>query len=257
MQTVDRAFDILACFTPRQPSWSVSDLSRELSLHKSVVSRLVSTLCARGVLERDAASRRLSIGLGAFKLGLLYAGQEPLLQLAPNYLGPLVERTLQSSHVAVLEQRKMLVVASVESPQALRVILRAGERRYLHASATGKILMAYNPPALLDAVVADELPALTAKTITTPSKLIAEVGKARKEGIAWNYEESTRGAASVAAPIFGPGGMLLAAICTVFPYAVVDRKEHRKIASCVSEAATAFSAAMGSADGPIRKSASA
>lgn len=245
MQTVSRAFDLLACFTPKQPSWSVSELSRELGLHKSITSRLASTLVARGVLEKDPLTRRMRIGIGAYKLGLLYSGHEPLLQMAAVYLGELVKRTQQSSHLSVADNGKMLVVASVESPQALRVILRAGERRDLHASATGKILLAYCGPELMEGVLAGRLAPVTPNTITDKAELKAEIEKVRRLGLAWNREETTRGAAAVAAPVFDASGNARAAICTVFPYSVVDRKDHRQIAQDVVETAAAYSAALG------------
>jgi DNA-binding IclR family transcriptional regulator len=237
---------VLGCFSYDHPELSVGDLSRRLQVHKSIVSRLVSTLRKWRLLEQDPATKLVRIGIGAFQLGALFVNRQPLHRLVPSYLGVLVERTRHSSHVAVLDHHRLLVIASVESPQALRVILRAGERRYLHATAAGKVLLAFRPPELLEALAGDVgLPQLTPRTLTSTAELRRELARVRRQNIAWNFEESTRGAGAVAGPIFGAHGDIAAAVCTVYPLSVVTRKELAQIGRSVSETAAQITAAMG------------
>lgn len=227
---------------------SIGELSHRLRLHKSVVSRLVSSLHGWRMLEKDPVTKRVGIGVGAFQIGTQFLNRHPLHRLALPHLGALVERTRHSSHVGVLDEPRLIVIASVDSPQALRVILKSGEARYLHATASGKLLLAYGRQGLLESVVrAVGLPALTAKTITSESRLRRELAVIRQLGIATNVEEYTRGAGAVAAPIFGAAGAIIAALCTVFPTSVVDRRELKHITECVRQSAATISAVLGAA----------
>ncbi|HET8577223.1 MAG TPA: IclR family transcriptional regulator [Methylomirabilota bacterium] len=246
ISTLDRAMRILHAFSTEDAELSISDLSRRLGIHKSIVSRMVASLRMWRFLEQDPETKRIRIGPGAFQLGTLFVNREPVSRIAFPQLGLLVAQTRQSAHVAVLDKPHLLVVASVESPQALRVILRVGERRHLHATAAGKILLAYGRAGLLEEVVAAVgLPPLTQETITSRADLERHLLTVRNEGIAWNCEESTRGAGAVAAPIFAAGGAIAAALCTVFPLSVVDEKELTGIGERVREAARRISTLMG------------
>lgn len=248
LSTVDRAMRILHAFSPEDSELSVGDLSRRLGIHKSIVSRTVSSLRRWRLLEQDPETRRVRIGIGAFQLGALFLDRQPIHRVALPHLGVLVERIRHSAHIAVLDPPQLLVVASVESPQALRVILRVGERRYLHATAAGKVLLAFAAPSLLDDVArATGLPRLTEKTLTSPAALRRELAAVRAEGIAWNREESTRGAAAVAAPLFGAGGQIAAALSAVFPLSVVDDRELAAISESVRATARTISTLLGGA----------
>jgi DNA-binding IclR family transcriptional regulator len=246
--TLDRAMRILHAFSTEEAELSVSDLSRRLGIHKSIVSRMVASLRSWRLLEQDPDSKRVRIGPGAFQLGTLFINRDPLYRVAIPQLGALVSQTRHSAHIAVLDKPNLLVVASVESPQALRVILRVGERRHLHATAAGKVLLAYGRVGLLDDVVAAVgLPPLTVETITSRVVLEQQLLTIRKDGVAWNCEESTRGAGAVAAPIFSAEAGIAAALCTVFPLSVVDASELTEIGENVREAANRISMLMGGA----------
>ena len=239
---------ILHAFSTEETEMSVSDLSRRLGIHKSIVSRMVASLRSWRLLDQDPGTKRVRIGPGAFQLGTLFINREPLYRVALPHLGALVSQTRHSAHIAVLDKPQLLVVASVESPQALRVILRVGERRHLHATAAGKVLLAYGRAELLDEVIgAVGLPALTPQTITSRAALERLLLEVRAEGIAWNHEESTRGAGAVAAPIFSAEAGIAAALCAVFPLSVVDASELTEIGENVREAANRISMLMGGA----------
>lgn len=241
-----RALDILNAFSHRVPDLSITELSNQLGFHKSIVSRLVSTLRESRLIEQDPVTRRVRIGVGAFQLGTLFVNQQPLYRLAVPHVSALVEKTHHSSHLAVLDDCSMLVVATVESPQALRVILRVGERRYLHASAGGKIFLAFGPSGLLETIGRDPaLVPVTPRTITSLGTLRREVVRVRREGVAWNFEEHTAGAGGVAAPVLDAAGKIAAAVCLVFPVSVVRNDDRPGLATAVRECAAGISGALG------------
>jgi DNA-binding IclR family transcriptional regulator len=231
LKTVDKAMSILQAFSHDRSELSVSELSRELRLHKSVVSRLVSALKQGRLLDQDPLTRRVRVGVGAFRLGSIFANRQSIAQTVTPFLGMLVSRTGQSAHAMVLDGTLGLVAATVESPSALRVIMRVGEHRYLHATAGGKLFLAFSDQSLLDAAIQHHgLPPLTESTITDPRKLRAELQAVQRTKVAWNRGESHTGAGAVAAPVLDDGGHIVAAVTSVYPLAVIDQRQQRLVA---------------------------
>jgi DNA-binding IclR family transcriptional regulator len=231
LKTIDKAMRLLQAFSHERSELSVGDLSRELKLHKSVVSRIVSALRRGRLLEQDPATRRVRVGVGAFRLGSIFANRQSIVQTVTPFLGMLVARTSQSAHAMVLDGTRGFVIATVESPSALRVIMRVGEHRHLHATAGGKLFLAFSDESLLNAAARDPgLAALTSATITDLKKLRAELQAIRRTRIAWNYGESHTGAGGVATPVLDDGGHIVAAISSVFPLNAVSDRQQRSIA---------------------------
>ena len=230
-KTVDKAMQVLHAFTHDRQEIGVSELARELGMHKSVVSRLVGALRRWRILEQDPETKLLRIGVGAFRLGSIFAMRQNIVRVVTPYLGSLVERTGHSAHAVLLDGNRALVVATVESPHALRVIMRVGEHRPLHSTAGGKLLLALsNPALLLEVERSPGLRRFTPNTVTDPEKLRAQLARCRREGLAWNNGESSPGAGAVAAPVVDDGGHIIAAISTVYPLNVVDGTERLVLA---------------------------
>lgn len=242
LKTVDKAMRLLQAFSHERSDLSITELSRELRIHKSVVSRLVGALARGQLLEQDPVTRRVRVGIGAFRLGSIFASRQSIVQTVTPYLGMLVTRTGQSAHAMVLDGTLGLVVATVESPSALRVIMRVGEHRTLHATAGGKLFLAFSPPSLLDAAVQDPgLVALTPATVTDLKALRAQLQTIRKTKVSWNRGESHTGAGGVAAPVLDDGDHIVAAISSVFPLNVVEEKQQQKVAKDTLEIANMIS----------------
>ena len=92
---------------------------------------MVSTLRSWGMLEKDETIQKLQIGEAAFRIGNLFSQRGNLTAIAAPHMQELVARTKQSCHLTVWDGQRFLVVATVESPSALRVIMRQGECRPL------------------------------------------------------------------------------------------------------------------------------
>ncbi len=243
-KTVDKAMRILRAFSAERPELSVGELSDRLGMHKSVVSRLAAALRDWGMLEKDARTQKLRIGEGAFRTGSLFSQRDNLLRIATPHMEKLVAVTGQSSHLAILEGHRFLVVATVESPSALRVIMRLGERRPLHCTAAGKLFLA-NSDKLLDAVLAEKLEGFTPQTLTSPAKLRRAIAAIKAAEVAWNSGESSVGAGAVAAPVHDRNGRMVAALSTVYPLSVVDGRVRARVGEATRAAAENISAELG------------
>ncbi|MCC6889899.1 MAG: IclR family transcriptional regulator [Hyphomicrobiales bacterium] len=235
---------ILHAFTRESPELSVSELSAQLGLHKSDVSRLVSSLSAWRMLEKDPFTRRVRIAEGAYRLGSLYLQDNDVGRIAKRHMADLVAQTGHSAHVMVLDGDRLVVVATVESPSALRVIMRLGEHRELHSTAAGKLFLAHSDDLLAQAA-AHGLKAFTPDTLSTPTRLKATLRKIRAENLAWNRGENSVGAGAVAAPILDSEGKVVAALSTVFPLHVVNKADSRRIAAATVAKAREISRQLG------------
>ncbi|MEX0407856.1 IclR family transcriptional regulator [Aquibium sp. LZ166] len=232
LKTVEKAVRILQEFSHDRPEISVSELSRALGIHKSIVSRLVSTLCRSSLLHQDPETRKIRIGVGAFRLGSIYASRQEIVRKATPFLATLVSRIGQSAHAMVLDGSNGLVVATVESPSALRVIMRVGEHRHLHSTASGKVFLAFSPPTLLESIVKEPgLVRHTPATITDPDVLRMELETVKATRIGWNNGENHAGAGGVAAPVLDDGGHVVTTLSVVYPLNVPTEAQKQEIAA--------------------------
>lgn len=237
-KTLDKALALLMEFSHEHPELAVGDLAQRLNMHKSIVSRLVASLRAWGMLEMNPLSGRLRIGPAAFRIGTLFSQRNKLTELAMPLLADLVHKTGHSAHLSVLDGSRILVIATVESPNALRVIMRVGDQRHLHATAAGKLFLALSPPDLMGSVhesLAEY--ALTPKTIVKAEDLIQGFPGIRRTKQAVNLGETHIGIGAIAAAVLSSTDEMLGAISTVFPLSIVDKAEQTRIAEHTSACA--------------------
>ena len=237
-KTLDKALALLMEFSNERPELAVSELSERLGMHKSIVSRLAASLRAWGMLELNPVSGRLRIGPAAFRIGTLFSQRNMLAELAMPLLADLVHRTGHSAHLSVLDGLRILVIATVESPNALRVIMRVGDQRHLHATAAGKLFLALSPPDLLGSVRESLAKhAFTPQTIVKAEHLVQEFPGIRRTKQAMNLGESHIGIGAIAAAVLSSTDEMLGAISTVFPLGIVDKAEQVRIADHTSACA--------------------
>jgi IclR family KDG regulon transcriptional repressor len=243
-KTIDKAMQVMTAFTQSRPELGVTELAERLAMHKSVVSRIAATLRSWGMLEVNPVTGRLRVGSMAFRIGSLFSHHpNSLADVAGPLLADLVAHTGHSVHLSVRKDEFILVVATVESPSALRVIMRVGDERHLHATAAGKLFLALSAPELLRKTYrASGFTPLTPHTITTMADMERGFARIRRERVAHNRGENTLGAGAVAAPVYSRTGEVVAVVSTVFPLNVVDAEKRslieRSTKACAANAAT-------------------
>jgi DNA-binding IclR family transcriptional regulator len=247
MKTVNRAIDLLGCFKPERSTLSVSEMAALLSVHKSIASRLAANLCARQMLELDPTTHRYRIGYRAYHLGQMYVHDNALEVVSEPLLKALTQKVGHASHVCVLEQPDIVIVCCAPSAQRLQVIVEVGGRRPVHATASGKLFLALGPSELLEALSPEgKFPKITPRTIESRAAMQRELVAIRKSGIARNMEESYTGAGAIAAPILGTDGAIIASLTTIFPLALVSKRDMPRIEAEVRETAKQITDALAS-----------
>lgn len=244
LQSVTNAARLLKAFLSREETLGVSELARRLGLGKSAVHRLLATLAAEGLVARDADGG-YRLGLVVFELGEAVRSHMDLHAAAGPVLVELREQTGESSQVGVLDGDEVVYVDRLESSHSLRLMHDAGRRVPLHCTSSGKVLLADLPRERRERIIAAGLRAHTPHTIVTPDALRAELAAVRERGWADAVNEREIGVASLAAPVRGPGGAVVAAISVGAPITRFRAIPRQRLARWVVEAGEAVSRRLG------------
>jgi DNA-binding IclR family transcriptional regulator len=210
-----RALDLLGAFDPDHRSLTLSALARRAGLPMATAHRLVGELHKWGALAR-LDSGEYVIGRRLWDLGLLAPVQAGLRQAASPFLHDLYGATLATVHLAVRDGTEALYIDRLSGHVSVPVVSKIGSRLPMHATGVGKVLLAYGPDGVL-ADVLGNLTRVTPYTITQPARLLDQIRRVRADGYATTGEEMSLGACSVAVPVRGAGGEVVAALGIVVP----------------------------------------
>lgn len=190
---------------------TLSNLSRKIGLSKPAVYNLMSSLIAEGLVSRDEVGG-YRLGWTTFELAtrveaaqrIARAGREPMRRLATSVAGAILLSVPDRDHVLYVDRR--------QADPNFQTIAAVGRRSPLHATASGKALLAYASDRQLATVLSGPLPASTTTTIVDPASLAREIHRVREHGYAMCWGEREPMLSSVAVPVLGPAGQTLAAL---------------------------------------------
>lgn len=211
-----RVLRLLGAFSASHPRLGLSELAQRADLPLATAHRLVGELAAWGALERDADGR-YRVGLRLWEVATLAPRGVGLREAALPFLEDLYEATHENVHLAVLDGAEALYVERLSGRGAVPVISRVGGRLPLHATGVGLVLLAHAPAGVQESVLAGPLVRYTAHTVTDPRALRRMLAEVRRTGVAISAGLLDAEALSVAAPIRGPGGDVVAALSIVLP----------------------------------------
>jgi IclR family acetate operon transcriptional repressor len=218
VQSVERAIAILRSFSAEKPERAVGELSHELGLHKSTVSRLMATLERGGLLARDSESKRYRLGIGLIGLATQVVSALDVREVARPFLRQLADDCQESVNLVVLDGDQVINLDQFIPPRRqVKNIGRVGRRMCAHCCAAGKVLLAYLHERELDEILGPELERFTPATITDPMVLRQELARVRTQGFAVACEELEKGLNVVAAPLRDHTGQVIAAASVAGP----------------------------------------
>ncbi|WP_280399767.1 IclR family transcriptional regulator [Nocardia carnea] len=198
-----KMFAILEVFTGERTEWSLSEIARASGLPTSTVHRLTQELVDWGGLERTGRGN-YCVGVRLWEVAARSTRTYGMRETALPFLQGLWEMTHAHVLLAVLDGSQAILVEKISGTRDVPPVGRAGGRLPLHASAVGKVLLAYSGPDLEREILSKPLKAYTAETITDPNDLRYEIARVRRSGSATSVDELTPGSASCAAIVTGP-----------------------------------------------------
>lgn len=248
IQSVQRALTILKAFTKDKPELRVNELSRMLDLHKSTVSRLLSTLEQGDLVEQNVETGKFRLGVGLICLAGLVVSHRDVKMAAAPYLRQLAEMSRETVNLTIMNGEEAVNIEQVASPHIVKDIGWVGRRTPLHCTSTGKVLLAHLPEEEIERHLAKELPSFTARTIVDPTLLREELGRIREQGYAIDQEQLEVGLNAIAAPILDHGGTVVAAVSVSGPSYRVSPPRFPALAEAVKQAARSTSRELGCLD---------
>jgi len=190
---------------------ALTQLATSLDLAKGTVHGIIRTLVEVGFVDQDRETSLYDIGHGLVTLGSARLDRNELRSRALNWADALAAHTGEAVLVAVFEGGDAVVAHHVYRPDRTTQMTLTGSAVALHATALGKILLAYDPRAARRLRL-EHMEALTYRTITDRSRLLRDLADVRDKGFAAAVEEAEPGVASIAAPIRDEDGYVVAAI---------------------------------------------
>lgn len=208
---------VLACFSVRQPRWTLTELSRNLGLGKSTIFRILGTLEAHEFLVRDDATGEYRPAIRLWEIGAAALIEGGLTATSNRFLPILSNRTGETAYCSVLDGREVIHVDVCVTTKPIRLHANIGDRFPAHAVAGGKVLLASLPDAAVDTYVNGGLPSFTHTTVTDPELFRRELGTIREQGFALNRGERQDYVIGAAAPVRDHTGKVVAAISSAGP----------------------------------------
>lgn len=224
ISSVERALEVLTLFaTSDQPTLGVTEIADQLGYSKAVVHRILSTCRSKGFVDSDGA-RRYRLGSKFVALGLQYLERIDVRAYARPTLVRLCAATNETATLSIRSGWQRLYVDQVTPDRDVKMVVQIGDAFPLHAGSSSKALLAYLKDEECEEYFRrSHLEGLTDLTITDAQILRKELAEIRACGYAVSLGERHAGAASLAAPVFGPGSEPLAVVSLAGP---VERFRH-------------------------------
>jgi len=211
IQSIERAAAILRLLAQGTGRLGLNDIADSLGLARSTTHGILRTLQLVGFVEQDASTGKYQLGAALLHLGTSYLDVNELRSRAINWADALAARSGEAVRIGTLLQGEVLVVHHVFRPDDTLQTLDVGMLLPLHATALGKVLLAFDPNAA--ALVRErDLPRYSRRTVCEHKELARVLNGVREIGWAAEVEEMTPGEAGIAAPIRGYGGLVIGAI---------------------------------------------
>lgn len=229
----------------------VNELARRIGVNPSTASRLLATLEEAGVVERSPGGP-YRLGLKLLALSDRVLAQLDVRERARPWLAWLVEQTEETATLSVPAGAEAITVDFVPSPSTIVSMARVGRPSVPHATAVGKVMLAFASPSTHVTVEAGSLTVYTERTITDPAALEAALREIRESGIAWAVGEREADLSALAAPVLGRGGELVAIVGLQGPRARLPAAKRRALREPLRRAAAEISRSIGGAGAVAR-----
>ncbi len=190
-------------------------LASQLGEPKAKMHRHLSTLKHLGFVDQDAKTETYRLGLKLVYIGQSAIDQFDLRRLAEPYMSRLRDLTRQTIVLSTPANGDAIINAVVESPNLVTISVRLGYRLPAHASAQGRLNLAFAPAAVQQRILARKLQAFTPRTLVDPAVMRERLAQIRRELFDVSMDETLLGISAVAAPILNFDNELVGAIAIV------------------------------------------
>ncbi|KIL35596.1 IclR family transcriptional regulator [Cohnella kolymensis] len=239
LRTVQRAIDILNCFTFDQSELSLTEIANKIDLAKSTTTRLLATLEHNGFVLKNPNSFKYKLGHRLYYLGSISGRSIKVREVAKPIMDDLRDFTKETVNLHILEQNYRVCIEQSEGVMSIRHLVRIGESLPLSAGAGGKAILAYQNEAFQESIFQ------TIQSSTKWNKLISELNTIRSEHFTSSMDEREVGLAAIASPIFDVNGEVKASLSVSGPSVRFSEERIALLKEHVIESAKKISTMMG------------
>lgn len=211
MTSLARGLAVVQAFSDSRKPQTIANISQKTGIPRAAVRRCLHTLRELGYV--DAELNNFSLRPKVLTLGYSYLSSTPLTVSAQPCLNNISRTLNESSSLAVMDDDEILYVARAATSRVMSVALNTGSRLPAYCTSLGRVMLAHMEPAELDRYLArTKLRPMTENTVTSVKRLRAILADVRQAGYAINDEELELGLRSIAVPVRGASGTVLAAL---------------------------------------------
>jgi IclR family pca regulon transcriptional regulator len=211
MTSLARGLAVLRAFSDSRRALTIAQISQKTGIPRAAVRRCLHTLKQLGYA--DAEMNNFSLRPKVLTLGYSYLSSTPLAVSSQPYLNNISRALNESCSLAVLDEGEVLYIARSATSRVMSVALNAGSRLPAYCTSLGRVMLAHLEPDELDAYFArTKLRPMTARTVVSQKRLREILAGVRQAGYAINDEELELGLRSIAVPVRGASGKVLAAL---------------------------------------------
>lgn len=237
LSSVYNAIRILREFTNEEQELGITELSKRLGLAKSTVFRLINTLSCDNLVEKNFKTQKYHLGIAAFELGFAaYHGNE-LRLIAYPLLNKLMKVLREAVHLGVYDRGEVVFLCKRNPDTHNETVSQIGKRVPSYCTASGKILLAFQPEAEIQRIIRKGLKPYASKTITDPEKLAENLEQVKNTGFSVALCEYSEGISSVAVPVYNDAGQVIGAVSVaisrsyLFPHQIQNYVNEMKVYS--------------------------
>ena len=220
---------------------ALKELAARAHMPPAKAHRYLVSLIRAGLADQERESSHYRLGPLAIDLGLAALGAMDVIRFGAEVIAALRAAIDETVLLAIWGNKGPVVARWEESSRPVATNVRAGWVMPLANSATGRLFAAYLPPS----VTAPMLKAEFARMPQAKQGYAERLEEIRARGLSRVQGDLLRGVASVAAPVFGHGGGIVAVIAALGPQGGFDVAWDGPIASAVRRAARELSTRLG------------
>lgn len=245
-----RVFSILAALSERKDT-SISELSARLAMPKATVYRFLQTMKSLGFVRQESESERYGLTMKMFELGAKALQYPDLIELAKRQMDVLSAKTLETIHLGVLIDNELIYIHKIDAKYNIGVYSKVGKRAPIHATAVGKVLLAWEMPERRDAIIAQmDFSRFRENTIAGPEPFLEALAQTRQQKYGIDFEEFEERMVCIAAPVFDYLNSVVAGLSIAFAEFRFDPARKDEYAQMVVEAGRAVSLDLGCSSYP-------
>lgn len=244
-QSLMKAFDILEAMAARHRPMGVTEIAKALDMNKATVHRILRTLADRGYVRQLEPSGAYALGLQLLALGNEVLDSLDIINAARPIMQELSDLSGETVFLYIYDRGTVTLVHSVESAQAVRASLKAGRNVPIHATAAGKVFLAFNDGEVLAKLEQSKLKRFTDRTLRSVQELRQQLDQIRSTDIAFDHGEYLHEVWCISTPIRNHRHQVVAALSLAGPEHRIETSRRPYLVDLVRQAGIKLSMQLG------------